>query len=72
VHPGIIQTPMAAPLFTDTEQHPDRRRRAEAMIPMKRLGEPEDIGYCVLYLASDESKYVTGAEFVVDGGWSAV
>ena len=40
-------------------------------IPLKRIGEPDDVAYCVLYLASDESKFVTGAEFKIDGGMLA-
>ena len=40
-------------------------------IPLKRIGEPDDVAYCVLYLASDESKFVTGAEFKIDGGLTA-
>ena len=39
--------------------------------PIRRLGTPEDIAYCALYLASDESSFVTGATFVVDGGFIA-
>ena len=40
-------------------------------IPMKRIGEPDDVAYCVLYLASDESRFVNGAEFKIDGGATA-
>ena len=40
-------------------------------IPLKRIGEPNDVAYCVLYLASDEAKFVTGAEFKIDGGMTA-
>ena len=40
-------------------------------IPMKRIGEPDDVAYCVLYLAADESKFVTGSEFKIDGGMLA-
>jgi NAD(P)-dependent dehydrogenase (short-subunit alcohol dehydrogenase family) len=38
---------------------------------MKRIGEPDDVAYCVLYLAADESKFVTGTEFKIDGGMLA-
>jgi meso-butanediol dehydrogenase/(S,S)-butanediol dehydrogenase/diacetyl reductase len=41
---------------------------AEA-IPLKRLGTPEDIAKCVLFIASDESSYITGTEFILDGGF---
>jgi NAD(P)-dependent dehydrogenase (short-subunit alcohol dehydrogenase family) len=40
-------------------------------IPIGRYGEPEDVAYGVLYLASDESSFVTGSELVIDGGWTA-
>nr|WP_268235736.1 SDR family oxidoreductase [Aquisalinus flavus] len=40
-------------------------------IPMKRLGEPEEVGHMVVYLASDEAKFVTGSEFRIDGGMTA-
>ena len=42
------------------------------MVPMGKIGEPNDIGYMILYLASDESKFTTGAEMVVDGGCTAM
>jgi cyclopentanol dehydrogenase len=46
-------------------------RRMLSKIPMGRIGQPEEVAYGVLYLASDESSYVTGAELVIDGGWVA-
>lgn len=63
VHPGTIRTPM-------TEQDGVREMVAEMEkdIPMKRIAEPEEISNLVLYLASDESSYSTGAEFIADGG----
>jgi len=67
VHPGVIETPMTASMFQDKEF----REKLEATHPIGFLGKPIDIAYVVLYLASDESRLVTGAEFVVDGGWTA-
>lgn len=68
VHPGIIWTNMQQVAIKDNPEQYDIITQA---IPMKEMGEPLDIANCVLYLASDESKYVTGAEFVVDGGMTA-
>ncbi len=67
VHPGVIKTPMVEELFKDRE----KMRTALSWHPVGRFGEPEDVAYGVLYLASDESKFVTGAELVIDGGWTA-
>ena len=67
VHPGVIETPMTAGMAQD----PEFRKILESMHPLGFLGKPIDIAYIVLYLASDESRLVTGAEFVVDGGWTA-
>ena len=50
----------------------EERAKALSRHPIGFLGEPDDIAYMVLYLASDESKFVTGAEMVVDGGYLAV
>ena len=67
VHPGVISTPMTKELLDD----PDTRENFEAMTPLPRLGKSEDIAYGVLYLASDESSFMTGAELVIDGGMVA-
>jgi len=67
VHPGVIETPMAAPVFENEEF----RKEMEEGHPIGRLGNPMDIAYGVLYLASDESSFVTGTELVIDGGWTA-
>jgi len=66
IHPGIIETPMTAGLraFTDA----DVRARTERNIPLGRVGQAIDIAHMALFLASDESSYCTGQEFVVDGG----
>jgi NAD(P)-dependent dehydrogenase (short-subunit alcohol dehydrogenase family) len=55
-------------------QQPDpaaTRAAIAALHPLGHIGEPDDIAYGVLYLASDESKFVTGAELVIDGGYTA-
>jgi NAD(P)-dependent dehydrogenase (short-subunit alcohol dehydrogenase family) len=67
VHPGVIETPMTAPMIDD----PEGRKEMLSWTPMGHLGEPDDVAYGVLYLASDESKFLTGSELVIDGGWSA-
>ncbi|MDE0709375.1 MAG: glucose 1-dehydrogenase, partial [bacterium] len=65
VCPGAIDTPLLSPL---TEE---RRTRLEGMHMMRRLGRPEEIARAVLYLAGDESSFMTGAAHVVDGGYTA-
>ncbi len=67
VHPGIIETNMQRAAVGDNNAHYDAIAES---IPMGRMGQPKDIANCVLFLASDESTYVTGAEFVVDGGYT--
>lgn len=72
VHPAFIDTPMVQGGI-DADADPDKaRKRLVRMVPMGRIGEPNDIGYMILYLASDESKFTTGAEMVVDGGCTAM
>lgn len=65
--PGVIDTAMVQPVVGPLKD-PSRPFRAS---PIRRLGTPDDIAYCALYLASDESSFVTGAVFVIDGGISA-
>jgi NAD(P)-dependent dehydrogenase (short-subunit alcohol dehydrogenase family) len=62
--PGPILTPLLAGLFPNEEEKMKRLNR----IPLGRFGLPEDIAFAALYLASDESSWMTGTEFVVDGG----
>jgi 3alpha(or 20beta)-hydroxysteroid dehydrogenase len=65
IHPGGINTVMGNPLGDV-----DLIAPAFARLPLPRIGEPVEIGYMALFLASDEASYCTGAEFVVDGGWT--
>ena len=67
VHPGPIITPMTEARRSDEVV----RQRMISRIPLGRYGESEDVAYGVLYLASDESSFVTGSELVIDGGWTA-
>ena len=67
VHPGYVFTPMTETIFSDSEVHDWRVSKT----PLGRLGKAEDIVYGILYLASDESSFVTGSELIIDGGLSA-
>jgi len=67
IAPGVIKTAMTKDILADPEQ----KKGMEAGTPYPRLGQPEDIACAALYLASDESDFVTGHTLVVDGGWIA-
>ena len=67
VFPGYVETPMTR----DWHAQPDVREERTAQTLLARLGQPEDIAWGILYLASDESAYVTGSELVIDGGVTA-
>lgn len=67
IHPGDVITPMTAAYFADPANVEDRIRKT----PLGRIGTPEDVAQAVLFLASDESSYMTGAELVLDGGRTA-
>jgi cyclopentanol dehydrogenase len=66
VHPGVIKTPMVD-IFADQEL-----AAIANLAPMKRAGTPEEVAWVVLFLATDEASFVTGAEYVVDGGYTTV
>ncbi len=66
IHPGIVDTPLQAPYLT-----PEIRKEFETGIPLGRIAKPREIANVALFLASDESSFMTGAELVVDGGFTA-
>jgi NAD(P)-dependent dehydrogenase (short-subunit alcohol dehydrogenase family) len=66
VCPGYIKTPMVMNGLSE-----EMRDKLTALHPLGRLGEPEEVAYCVLFLASDESSFVTGSSLMVDGGYTA-
>jgi NAD(P)-dependent dehydrogenase (short-subunit alcohol dehydrogenase family) len=66
IHPGIVETPLQAPYLSD-----ELRAEFKTGIPLGRIGQPRDIAYAALFLASDESAFMTGAEMIVDGGFMA-
>ena len=70
VHPGPIDTPMLAESRRGRGALTDEQQRQRT--PLGRIGRPEDIAFAVIYLASDESSFVTGSEVVVDGGRTAM
>lgn len=72
LHPGFIDTPMVTGFVKAQGGDPGSARKAlELLHPLGHLGEPDDVAYAVLYLASDESKFATGSELVIDGGFTA-
>lgn len=72
IHPGFIWTPLVADLAEESEVGAEAfRDHLDGLHPIGHVGEPNDIAYGVLYLASDESKFVTGSELVIDGGYTA-
>jgi NAD(P)-dependent dehydrogenase (short-subunit alcohol dehydrogenase family) len=66
IHPGIVDTPLQAPYLTAA-----LRKEFETGIPLGRIAHPREIARVALFLASDDSSYMTGAELVVDGGFTA-
>ena len=72
IHPGAIETPMVTP-FIENAPDPDAARAALGSAhPMNRLGRPEEVAMLAVFLASDESSFITGTNLIVDGGWSEI
>jgi len=67
VHPGTTDTDMVASLLADKAY----QKWVKEMIPLGRVGKAEEVAKLVLFLASDDASYVTGAELIIDGGYTA-
>jgi 3(or 17)beta-hydroxysteroid dehydrogenase len=72
VHPTFIDTPMVQGMFASLGGAERAREKLGRQIPLGSIGEPDDVAHAIVYLASDESKLMTGAEIVLDGGLSAM
>lgn len=68
VFPGVIETPMTKNLESSAEA----LKQINALTPLGRLGKPEEVARAILFLASDDASYITGAELSIDGGYSAM
>jgi NAD(P)-dependent dehydrogenase (short-subunit alcohol dehydrogenase family) len=71
VHPGFIWTPMVEKHLASMGDVAEGRKAVDALHPLGHMGEADDIAWGVVYLASDEARFVTGSELVIDGGYSA-
>lgn len=71
IHPGYIWTPMVEGFLSAQGDLAEGRKAADALHPLGHVGEPDDVAWGAVYLASDEAKFVTGAELIIDGGYTA-
>jgi NAD(P)-dependent dehydrogenase (short-subunit alcohol dehydrogenase family) len=71
IHPGFIWTPMVEHFTEDSPDAAEARHQVDLLHPLGHIGEPDDIAWGAVYLASDEAKFVTGSELVIDGGYTA-
>jgi NAD(P)-dependent dehydrogenase (short-subunit alcohol dehydrogenase family) len=72
ISPGTIDTPGLSDLLASAEAGEQRRKMVASAIPLGRFGRPDEVARAVVFLASDESSYITGAEIFVDGGFAQV
>lgn len=74
--PGAVDTPMSNPAQLDPTADPEEMTRAldelySKLVPLGRVGRPEEVARLALFLTSEDSSYITGQPFVIDGGWLA-
>lgn len=72
VSPGSIDTPGLSDLLDSSEAGAERRKMIISIVPLGRLGTPDEIAKAIVFLASDDSSYITGTELFVDGGFAQV
>jgi NAD(P)-dependent dehydrogenase (short-subunit alcohol dehydrogenase family) len=71
VHPGFIWTPLVEAMGRESDKGVEGfRKELDSMHPLGHVGEPDDVAWGIVYLASDESKFLTGSELVIDGGYT--
>jgi NAD(P)-dependent dehydrogenase (short-subunit alcohol dehydrogenase family) len=68
IHPAAILTPLWDAVLGEGEERERNLQSHSQDIPLRHFGEPDDVAYAALYLASDESTYITGIELTIDGG----
>ena len=68
IHPTFIETPMLESMIRDSPDPEKARQTLVRQVPLRRIGKPDDVANMIVYLASDESNFVTGTEMVIDGG----
>ena len=71
IHPGFIWTPMVEGFLQDADDMAEARKATDALHPLGHMGEADDIAWGAVYLASDQAKFITGSELVIDGGYTA-
>jgi 3(or 17)beta-hydroxysteroid dehydrogenase len=71
IHPVYTDTPMVGQMLAESRRPEKMLEGIKAMVPLGRLGTPEELAAMAVYLVSDEARFVTGAEFVFDGGYTA-
>ncbi len=71
IHPGFIWTPLVETFAASQGDVADVRKALDAKHPLGHVGDPDDIAWGIVYMASDEAKFITGSELVIDGGYTA-